>query len=125
MRHDRIRDLEATLLKDICKDVRTEPELLPVGNVLIESSNIAEKARLDVSAIGLWSPMERTFLDVRVVHPNAVSYRDKTIEKIYEIHEKEKKRSYNQRVMQVERATFTPLVLSTTGGMAPESAKFH
>ena len=125
MRHDRIRDLEATLLKDICKDVRTEPELLPVGNVLIESSNIAEKARLDVSAIGLWSPMERTFLDVRVVHPNAASYRDKTIEKIYEIHEKEKKRSYNQRVMQVERATFTPLVFSTTGGMAPECVKFH
>ena len=121
MRHDRIRDLEANILKDICKDVRIEPELLPVGNVVVDSSNTAEKARLDVSAIGIWSPMERTFLDVRIVHPNSASYRDKTIEKIYEMHEKEKKRSYNQRIMQVERATFTPLVFSTTGGMAPES----
>ena len=101
MRHDRIRDLEANILKDICKDVRIEPELLPVGNVVVDSSNTAEKARLDVSAIGIWSPMERTFLDVRIVHPNSASYRDKTIEKIYEMHEKEKKRSYNQRIMQV------------------------
>ena len=125
MRHDRIRDLEANLLRDVCKDVRIEPDLLPVGNVLLESANIAERARLDVSAIGIWSPMERTFLDVRIVHPNAASYREKTIEKIYELHEKEKKRSYNQRVMQVERGTFTPLVFSTTGGMAPECVKYH
>ena len=27
--------------------------------------------------------------------------------------------------MQVERATFTPLVFSTTGGMAPECVKYH
>ena len=26
MRHDRIRNLEATVLKDICKDVRVETE---------------------------------------------------------------------------------------------------
>ena len=47
MRHDRIRDLEASMLKDICKDVRIEPELLPVGNVVVDSSNTAERARLD------------------------------------------------------------------------------
>ena len=27
--------------------------------------------------------------------------------------------------MQVERATFTPLVFSTTGGMAPECTRYH
>ena len=50
-----------------------------------------EKARLDVSAVGLWGPLERTFMDVRVVHPNSASYVGKKIEKIYELHEKEKK----------------------------------
>ena len=69
--------------------------------------------------------MERTFLDVRVVHPNAPSHKKKTIEKLYEENEKEKKRDYNQRVMQVERATFTPLVFSTTGGMAPDCTRYH
>ena len=64
MRHNKIRDLEAFILKDICKDVKIEPELLPIGNSTVGSSNTAIKARLDVSAVGIWSPMERTFLDV-------------------------------------------------------------
>ena len=125
MRHDRVRDFEASLLKSVCKDVRTEPELLPVGGSVLNSTNNAEKARLDVSAVGIWSPMERTFLDVRILHPNSPSYKGKTIEKLYEQHEKEKKRAYNQRIIQVEKATFTPLVFTTSGGMAPECTKYH
>ena len=110
MRHDRIRDMEANILKDVCKDVKIEPELLPIGSSSISTSTTAEKARLDVSAVGLWGPLERTFMDVRVVHPNSASYVGKKIEKIYELHEKEKKSKYNRRVIQVEKATFTPLV---------------
>ena len=125
MRHDRIRDLEASILSDVCKDVRVEPDLLPVGNSTVSSTNKAVKARLDVSAVGIWSPMERTFLDVRVLHPNSPSYRGQTTKSLYEQHETEKKRSYNQRIIQVEKATFTPLVFSTTGGMAPECTRFH
>ena len=125
MRHNRIRDLEASVMKEVCKDVKVEPELMPIGNSSITSSNTSEKARLDVSAIGIWSPMERTFLDVRVVHPNSTSYEGKKIETIYEQNEKEKKRAYNQRIIQVEKASFTPLVFTTSGGMAPECTKFH
>jgi hypothetical protein len=125
MRHNKIRDLEASILKDICKDVKIEPELLPIGARSIASTNVSEKARLDVSAVGVWSPMERTFLDVRIVHPNAPSHMGKDINKIYKQNEDEKKRAYNQRIIQVEKATFTPLVFSTTGGMAPECTLFH
>ena len=125
MRHNQIRDLEAVLLRDVCKDVKIEPELLPIGNSSVDSSNKAIKARLDVSAVGIWSPMARTFLDVRVFHPNSQSYRGKKIEKVYEQHETEKKNAYNQRIVQVEKATFTPLVFSTSGGMAPECTKYH
>ena len=125
MRHDRIRDLEASMLKEVCKDVKVEPDLLPIGNLTVNSANVAERARLDVSAVGIWSRMERTFLDVRILHPNSPSYQGKSIEKLYDEHEREKKRSYNQRVIQVERATFTPLIFSTTGGMARECTKFH
>ena len=125
MRHDRVRNMEASILKDVCKDIKIEPELMPVGNTDVANSSTAERARLDLSAVGVWSPMERTFFDVRVVHPNSASYKDKDIKQVYDQHEKEKKRKYNQRVMQVERATFTPLVFSTTGGMAPECARYH
>ena len=125
MRHDRIRDLEASMLKDVCQDVRVEPELLPVQNAPPDSTNMAKQARLDVSAVGIWSPMERTFLDVRILHPNCPSYQGKSVKKLYEEHEKQKKRSYNQRVIQVERATFTPLIFSTSGGMAQECTRYH
>ena len=125
MRHNRIRDMEASILKDVCKDVRIEPELLPIGDIPVNCTNKSDKARLDFSAVGVWSPMERTFGDVRVTHPNCDTYRDKTVSKIYEIHEKEKKRSYNQRIVQVEKATFTPLIFTTSGGMAPECTRYH
>ena len=125
MRHNNIRDLEATLLKDICKDVKTEPPLLPLGNSTTESSNDALKARLDVSAVGVWSSMERTFLDIRVMHPNSPSYMDLTPNQLYLQHESKKKRTYNDRILQVEKGSFTPLVFSTTGGMGPECTKYH
>ena len=41
---------------------------------------------------------------------------------MYRQHELEKKRSYNSRVTEVERGTFTPVVFSTSGGMGPEAA---
>ena len=88
--------------------MKIEPELQPVGARMINSSNTSEKARLDVSAVCIWRPMERTFLDVRIVYPNAPSYRGKSVEKIYEQSEDDKKHSYNQRVIQVERTTLTP-----------------
>ena len=124
MRHNAIRDLEADLLREVCKDVKIEPELLPIGNVELHG-NTAEKARLDVSAVGIWSSMERTFLDVRIMHPNSPSYRNKTPEQLYVQHEREKKNSYNNRVLQIEKGSFTPLVYSTSGGMGPECTKYH
>ena len=87
-----------------------EPELLPIGDTSTESSNLAEKARLDVSAVGIWSQMERTFLDVRVFHPNSASYMNTEPQQLYIQHEREKKRMYNDRILQVEKGSFSPLI---------------
>ena len=127
MRHDRIRDLEASLLKYVCKDVKIEPELLPVGNITFDhaTASTADKARLDVSAVGVHSPYGKNFLDVRVTHLNSECYREKTFAQVYKQQENEKKRKYGQRIVQVEKATFTPLVFSTSGGMAPECTTYH
>lgn len=125
MRHNNIRDVEARFLKEVCKDVKTEPELIPIGNTESESSNEAKKARPDVSAVGIWSSMERTFLDVRIMNPNSPSYVDKTPDQLYTAQENEKKKAYNHRIMHVDKGSFTPLIFSTTGGMGPEATKFH
>ena len=125
MRHNRIRDLEAEIMKEVCHDVKVEPELLPLDTEVDRNGNVKKRARADVSGIGVWGSYERSFLDVRIVHPNAPSYEDKPIEKVYETHEKQKKRTYNERVIQVEKGSFTPIVMSTFGGMGAEAKKYH
>lgn len=118
MRHNILRDTEARMMEKVFKDVQVEPELLPAGHQT--SGNNAEKARLDVSARGVWGVQEKTFFDIRVTHPNAESNLSKSLEAIYESNENQKKRHYNDRVLNVEKASFTPLVFSTTGGMGKE-----
>ncbi len=44
---------------------------------------------------------------------------------MYSRDESEKRRNYQQRVLQTEKASFTPLVYSTNGGMATEARRFH
>ena len=64
---------------------------------------------------------------MRVFHPNAPTYRNRDLTALYRMHEGIKKREYGERVREVEREVFTPLVLSTTGGMSfnPLSKRVH
>ena len=43
---------------------------------------------------------------------------------MYNSHERQKKNLYNKRIVEVEHGTFTPIVLSTTGGMGREAHMF-
>ena len=81
-------------------------------------------ARLDVTCRGLWAPLDKAFVDVRVLNPNAMSNANKPLQTMYKHHENEKKRFYNYRILEIEHASFTPLVFSTTGGMSPECETF-
>ena len=56
---------------------------------------------------------------------NADSYRELSPKQIFQLHENEKKRQYSRRVLEVEQGTFTPLVFTSTGGMADECKRFH
>ncbi|NRB82009.1 MAG: hypothetical protein HRU38_25715 [Saccharospirillaceae bacterium] len=125
-RHDALRDTEGELLKEICRDVKIEPTLQPTqGDFLRRAANKADQARVDIAATGLWSKFERTYFDVRVTHPNAPSNRSKTMKQLYERNEKEKKDKYSQRIKNIEKGSFVPLVFSTSGGTAPECTKHH
>ena len=53
----------------------------------------------------------------RSLHPHAPSKAAKTIPAMYWAHEMEKKRKYNARVINIKKATFTPLVFRTSGGL--------
>ena len=110
MRHNEIRDVEASLIREVCHDVQVEPALIPLnGQQFHASAN--HIARLDVSDRGLWAPMERAFFDVRIFHPNTDSNRSKSLPQLFNIHEAEKKRTYNQSMnMQRSHPWCFPLV---------------
>ena len=46
------------------------------------------------------------------------------IEATYRYQEQEKKYKYNQRILEIEKGSFTPLILSCSGGAAPEATAF-
>ena len=124
MRHNYVRDLEGELMREVCRDVKIEPELLPVGEQEM-GGNVSEKARLDVSGVGLWGEHERTFLDIKIFHPNCASYVNMKMGKAYVHHQNVKKRNYRERVLNVEHGSFTPVIFTTSGGAGPEANKHH
>ena len=123
--HNEIRDVTANLLTEVCNDVCVEPDLQLIDGESYtgSSANTQDGARLDIAADGCWGGrFEHTFFDVCVFNPHAPSNRHPHC---YRKHEQEKKRQYEQRVREVKHASFTPLVLSATGGMANEVTVFY
>ena len=57
--------------------------------------------------------------------PNACRSLNKSLQHCHTINENEKKRAYNERVLQVDHDTFTPLVFSIYGSMGGEYHKFY
>ena len=119
LRHNEVRDLTATLLRDVAHDVEVEPHLQPVTgeHFLLRSTITAEQARLGVVVSGLHvQRFERTFLDAWVFNPFAPSNRKPTLAGSYRKHEEEKRRSYESRISQRGARFLHPVVFSTTGG---------
>ena len=117
-------DFEANLLNTIQNDVEIEPALQKIDNERI-GGRTEDEARPDIWARVVWRQGQNAFLDIRLANVNANSKKNRTVETIFKKHEKEKKRTYNSRIMNVEHGTFTPLVFSLTGGEGPEAFIFH
>ena len=124
-RHDQIRDLFASLINDVANDVRIEPSLQPLtGEILNRGANRENDARLDVAARGFWQRCEMAFFDIRVFNPFAKSHLKKSLESVFRSNEASKKREYNNRIIQIEHGTFTPVVMSSFGGFGKETDRF-
>ncbi len=61
------------------------------------------------------------FFDIRVFHSHALSNCKTTSTACYCRHEQEKRRMYEKRVSEVEHGSFTPIVLSSSGGWGPSA----
>ena len=113
-RYNKIRDITANLLAEVCNSVCIEPHLQQVTGEHLHGAT-SNGACLDMNTNGLWGGQsERTFFDVRVFNPNASA--------CYRKHEKEKKRAYEQRICEIEHSSFTPLVMASAGGLGPAAS---
>ena len=112
----------------MCHNVSIEPDLQPITGEPSSGAASAittDGARLDIAANGFWgSHFEKTYFDVRVFNPHAPSNRMSSLSATYRKHENIKKRAYEQRVREVEHSSFTPIVLSLTGGLG-NAASMH
>ena len=123
-RHDDVQDLFASLFKDVCNDVEVESHLQPLtGEVLISSANSSDEARLDVIP-RFWERGQHTFFDARVFNPFSKSQLNQKLDTAFSSNENEKKRHYNQRIIEVEHGSFSPLVFSPYGENGREGKQF-
>ena len=125
-RHNEIRDITAEILGEICTGVTVEPTLTPLtGESLPHATAIkSDQARADVSARVFWIKGQIAYCDVRVFNPIAKCHLNKSLPSVHKKNENEKKRQYNQRILQIEHGSFTPLVFSCFGGMSRECSRF-
>ena len=126
MRHDNVRDFNAGLLSRVQHDVEKEPRLIPLRTEVTPTNmgNTADEARVDIRAKGFQRAGQSAYFDVRVTNPLSASAIRTPLSKVYDTHEKEKKREYNHRIMAVDNGTFTLLVYSVFGSMGPECKVF-
>ena len=120
IRHNEVRDTIGSWMSEVCNDVCIEPPLQPLeGETLHGATSIKEDgARLDIAANGFWGGRyERAFFDVRVFNPHAPSNRQQSLPQTYRKHERAKIRAYEERVREIEHGSFTPLVMSLSGGL--------
>ena len=127
MRHDEVRDLTTQMLREVCRDVTVEPQLLPLEGerLTYRTSNAANDARVDVSARGFWTRGQRAYFDIRIFDPSARCYQELSLEASHRRNEQEKRRKYEERIQNIDHGSFTPLVFTTSGGMGPAAAAFY
>ena len=126
IQHNKLKDLTASLLTEVCHNVATEPHLQPLSgeSTSMHSAITIEHAHVDIRANGLWSGTQDAYFDVRIFHSNAPSNAG-FISSAFKKHEDSKEREYGQRIGEIENEVFTPLVFSTTGGIGREATIFY
>jgi len=122
MRHDDECRLFAYEARKVFNDVEVEPHLQPTNGEIFhyKSANKKLDARSDVRIRGFWSRKRNTFFDFKVFYPFARSYRSQTPSKLYKLAANTKRREYQQRIAIVENADFTPMIMSSSGGMGTQ-----
>ena len=121
-RHDGLRNLLTTFIDKICNNVEIEPRLQPLDNERfhLRSAVTSSEARLTSKREVSGQDELRHFLMLKL----RTSTPSVPTSEVFKEREEEKKRKYQQRVLDVEMGSFTPLVFGTNSGMGNECQRF-
>ena len=122
IRHNELRYITAAFLSEVWHSVDIEPTLQPLSGEQFHyrSANVEDGARQDVSAESFWGRDRRlAYFDIKVFNLFASTYASSPLAQCYCRAELDKKRRYDERIREVERRTFSPLIFSSSGGMGP------
>ena len=121
MRHDTPNQTWAERCKEVFNDVEIEPVLEPLSGEQLEkkTANRDDDARSDTRVRGFWGNQQNAFFDFWIFYPYALSYAPKTLEQLYRQFANVKKGEYEERINKVDNGSFTPMIMTSTGGMGP------
>ena len=119
IRHNELRDIIGDLLTEVCHNVTIEPVLQPLSGETFQAqtTTTSPEAHSDVRATGFWMRGEDAFFDIRVFHLNAPFYRHMTFPEACQHHQRLKQLEYEERIIDIDRGSFCPLVFSTSGAI--------
>ena len=124
--HNLIRDITADLLTEVCHSVSIEPTLQPLTGEQLQhrTANVEDGVCADISARGFWGNSLH-FVILGCLNPHVPSCSNSSLPSLYKQHENEKRRAYQQRILEVEHGSFTPFVFSATGGVGPAAMMMY
>ena len=85
----------------------------------------SNEARVDIAARSFWVTGQMAFFDVRVFNAIAKRYVHMDTAKANQLNEKEKKKNYNERILEDEHGSFTSIFMSAYGGIGKEGNKCY
>ncbi len=111
MKWEKVRDVTASLLTEVCYIPYNGTPYHTLAVILWWNHHVTPLSEYWMH--GFWGRFEKA---LRVFNPSAQSNQHGSLASVNRRHEQEK-RQYEQRVQQIKHATFTQLVMSTTGRM--------
>ena len=94
LQHKKVRDITATLLSDVCKDIELEPSLLTLNGeeqTMRKTAKTKDEVWLGIFAKSFWVSGPKAFFWQKVFNPNTRKYSKQTLTQCYSLNENEKK----------------------------------
>ena len=120
--HNELQNLTASVMKEVWHNVTIEPPLQSLsGETLSYSTAGADGARLEWLSMNFGETWVRELFSILRWSTLSLAHTGISLSSVHKRVEEEKKRKYDQWVWDIEYGSFSPLIFSTNGGLAPIS----